>query len=104
MKIACNSVGLRIKLVGLFLICFALTCSIGISILVNGLASNFAALENIQAQRLNDQLVRNFRSELEHLNEINTEWSNWGGIPLCTNPVSKFKNQSLAQVQSQARS
>lgn len=96
MKIACNSVGLRIKLVGLFLICFALTCSIGISILVNGLASNFAALENIQAQRLNDQLVRNFRSELEHLNEINTDWSNWGGMYDFAQTLSpKFKNAEL---------
>ena len=72
--------GLREKLVALFFIGFASTCSLGIAILVRNLGADFAALERNEALRLNDQLVRNFKAELEHLNELNTDWADWGGM------------------------
>ena len=72
--------GLRGKLVALFFIGFASTCSLGIAILVRNLGSDFAAMERNEAMRLNDQLVRNFKAELEHLNELDTDWADWGGM------------------------
>ena len=67
--------GLRAKLVALFFIGFALTCSLGIAILVRNLGSDFTEMERKEAFRLNDQLARNFKAELEHLNELNTDWA-----------------------------
>lgn len=72
--------GLRGKLVALFFIGFAATCSLGIAILIRNLGSDFAAMERNEALRLDDQLVRNFKSELEHLNELDTDWADWGGM------------------------
>ncbi|MFL6700561.1 MAG: diguanylate cyclase [Vitreoscilla sp.] len=72
--------GLRAKLVALFFVGFALTCSLGIAILVRNLGSDFAEMERTEAYRLNDQLVRNFKAELEHLNELNTDWADWAGM------------------------
>ena len=72
--------GLRAKLVALFFVGFALTCSLGIAILVRNLGSDFAEMERTEAFRLNDQLVRNFKAELEHLNELNTDWADWAGM------------------------
>jgi len=72
--------GLRAKLVALFFIGFALTCSLGIAILVRNLGSDFTEMERKEAFRLNDQLTRNFKGELEHLNELNTDWADWAGM------------------------
>ena len=72
--------GLRGKLVALFFVCFAATCSLGIAILIRNLGSDFAEMERNEALRLNDQLVRNFKAELEHLNELNTDWADWAGM------------------------
>ncbi len=72
--------GLRGKLVALFFIGFASTCSLGIAILMRNLGSDFADMERNEALRLNDQLARNFNAELEHLNELNTDWANWAGM------------------------
>jgi len=72
--------GLRGKLVALFFIGFASTCSLGIAILVRNLGSDFAEMERNEALNLNDQLVRNFKAELEHLNELNTDWADWAGM------------------------
>jgi diguanylate cyclase (GGDEF)-like protein len=72
--------GLRWKLVALFFIGFASTCSLGIGILVRNLGSDFAEMERNEALKLDDQLVRNFKAELEHLNELNTDWADWAGM------------------------
>ena len=56
--------GLRGKLVALFFIGFASTCSLGIAILIRNLGSDFADMERNEALSLNDQLVRNFKAEL----------------------------------------
>ncbi|MGN6525629.1 MAG: sensor domain-containing diguanylate cyclase [Burkholderiaceae bacterium] len=72
--------GLRGKLVALFFVGFALTCSVGIGLLIHNLGSDFAELEHREALRLNDQLVRNFKAELEHLNELDTDWADWAGM------------------------
>ena len=72
--------GLRAKLVVLFFIGFASTCSLGIAILIRNLGSDFAGMERAEALRLGDQLVRNFKAELEHLNELNTDWADWAGM------------------------
>jgi len=72
--------GLRAKLVALFFIAFALTCSLGIGLLVHNLGSDFSEMERKEALRLDDQLVRNFKAELEHLNELNTDWADWAGM------------------------
>ena len=74
------AMGLRAKLVALFFVGFALTCSLGIAILVRNLGSDFAEMERTEAFRLNDQLVRNFKAELEHLNELDTDWADWAGM------------------------
>jgi diguanylate cyclase (GGDEF)-like protein len=74
------AMGLRAKLVALFFIGFALTCSLGIAILVRNLGNDFTELEHKEAFRLNDQLVRNFKAELEHLNELDTDWADWAGM------------------------
>jgi diguanylate cyclase (GGDEF)-like protein len=72
--------GLRAKLVALFFIGFALTCSLGVAILVHNLGSDFTEMERKEALRLNDQLARNFKAELEHLNELDTDWADWAGM------------------------
>lgn len=72
--------GLRGKLIALFFVVLTLTCGVGIEILIENLGSDFTALERNEAMKLTDQLVRNFKSELEHLNELNTDWANWGGM------------------------
>src|ERR1700758_1847869 len=74
------AMGLRAKLVALFFIAFAVTCSLGIALLVHNLGSDFSDMERKEALRLDDQLVRNFKAELEHLNELNTDWADWAGM------------------------
>jgi diguanylate cyclase (GGDEF)-like protein len=74
------AMGLRAKLVALFFVGFALTCSLGIAILVHNLGNDFAEMEHKEAFRLSDQLVRNFKAELEHLNELDTDWADWAGM------------------------
>ena len=74
------AMGLRAKLVALFFIAFAVTCSLGIALLVHNLGSDFSDMERKQALRADDQLVRNFKAELEHLNELDTDWADWAGM------------------------
>jgi diguanylate cyclase (GGDEF)-like protein len=74
------AMGLRGKLVALFFIGFALTCSVGIGLLIHNLGADFAGMERDEALRLDDQLVRNFKAELEHLDELNTDWADWAGM------------------------
>jgi diguanylate cyclase (GGDEF)-like protein len=72
--------GLRGKLVALFFIGFASTFSLGIAILIRNLGADFSEMARNEALRLNDQFARNLKAELEHLNELDTDWADWGGM------------------------
>ena len=74
--------GIRAKLFWLYLLTFALMASIASVLLLSFMQTKFLRLEADQAEQMMVRLLRNFEAELTHLNDLNTDWSNWDGMYL----------------------
>ena len=72
--------GIRAKLFWLYLLTFGVMASIASGLLLNFMQAKFLDLEATQAESMMAQLLRNFETELVHLNDLNTDWSNWDGL------------------------
>ena len=72
--------GIRGKLFWLYLLTFGLMASIASVLLLSFMQAKFLGLEADQAERMMTRLLRNFEAELTHLNDLNTDWSNWDGM------------------------
>lgn len=72
--------GIRAKILLLFAVSFGLLALLGGSFLNWQLQSNFEAIETQNATRSMQQLARNIQSEIEHLDDLNTDWGHWDGL------------------------
>lgn len=72
--------GLRGKIIGLFLICFGLMSFLAMAILKNNLEQGFLAIEHKQAIEQMQQLTRNLDGELDRLNQVTYDWGNWDDV------------------------
>lgn len=72
--------GIREKILTLFVVGFGVMTTIAVVLLFRDLNLSFAEIETNDAQHEMHQLIRNFEAELEHLDELNTDWANWDGL------------------------
>ena len=72
--------GLRAKIVLLFVISFGLLALVGGSFLQWRLHADFDTIETRNATLSMQQLARNIQSEIEHLDDLNTDWGHWDGL------------------------
>ncbi len=88
--------GLRAKILSLCLLGFALVAGLATLLLRGDLEAGFDKIERYEAQQLNDQFSRNLQAELEHLNELNTDWANWDGMyKFATTLDPKFSEEDI---------
>jgi diguanylate cyclase (GGDEF)-like protein len=88
--------GLRAKILSFFLVGFILVAVLGTLLLRSDLEQGFDQIEKYEAQQLNDQFSRNLTAELEHLNELNTDWANWDGMyKFATTLDPKFSEEDI---------
>jgi len=69
--------GLRAKMLGLFLISFGLMSFIALALLHSNLQQGFLSLEHKQAIDQMAQLSRNLNGEMERLSQMTFDWANW---------------------------
>ena len=69
--------GLRGKMLGLFLMSFGLMSFVALALLHSNLQQGFLALEHKQATDQMAQLTRNQNGEMESLSQITFDWANW---------------------------
>lgn len=88
--------GIRAKLFWLYLITFGLMASIASWLLLSFLQANFNAIEQRQTELMMAQLLRNFATEISHLNDLNTDWGNWDGLYFfAKNGTANFDKEEL---------
>ncbi len=89
--------GIRAKLFWLYLITFGLMASIASWLLLSFLQANFNAIEQRQTELMMAQLLRNFATEITHLNDLNTDWGNWDGLYFfAKNGTANFDKEELS--------
>ncbi len=88
--------GLRAKIFSLCLLGFVVVATLGTLLLRSDLSKGFDKIERYEARQLNDQFSRNLAAELEHLNELNTDWANWDGMyKFATTLDPKFSEEDI---------
>ena len=72
--------GIRGKLVWLYLITFGAMAGLASWLLLSFLHANFNELEEKQSEKSITQLMRNFDAELSHLASLNADWAHWDAL------------------------
>jgi diguanylate cyclase (GGDEF)-like protein len=90
--------GLRGKILSLFFVSFGIFAGVGTYLLFSNLRTGFSELEQAQAIRLSQRLTRNFQTELEHLQTVDSDWSNWDGMyEFVATPDREFAQSSIGE-------
>lgn len=88
--------GLRGKLIGVFLVFFSLMVMVAMTLLHSNLAQGFAAIEQQQAQRQMQQVTRNLDGELDRLNQIVYDWASWDAlVAFARHPTQRFADSQI---------
>jgi len=83
--------GLREKMLGLFLISFGLVSGIALFLLQKSLHADFSAIEHQQATEQMAQMSRSLNGELDRLNQMAFDWANWDdGYNFVQHPTKDF--------------